>query len=282
MGEDIKEIVGILIVLVLIISGVQWFFVRFTHWSVALVATGLIAFVISFFYVSLSHASPNGGSNGPNGSEFITPLLVVFSVLFCGFCLVCYLSKSQVPKTAFVLPLSLIALIMIGQFVCHYIEEAEYISYHYKSFIICQVEVKNESGSMRIAHKIIFRNTSDYSETYIQLESDTEELNNDEVLIYNQPNLRNIPRFANKITFECFLDKTNSMPLQEFPFDYSLCKEKDLPKSGLLDNLSFWIHEKGILPIKISFLPGNKVNLYIDNRLVKQYQLRGENKKKQN
>ena len=47
MGKDILELGCMLIILVFIISGVQWFLVRYTHWSIALAATGFISLVVS-------------------------------------------------------------------------------------------------------------------------------------------------------------------------------------------------------------------------------------------
>lgn len=78
-------------------------------------------------------------------------------------------------------------------------------------------------------------------------------------------------RDASRITFHVYTEK-KGMIRQGFPFDYSLCKEKD----GKTAALCFWVKEKDVLPMKIIVLPNDKVDLYIDGELVKQYQLKDE------
>lgn len=262
MGEDFKEIVGMLIILVLIISGVQWFFVRFTHWSVALVVTGLIAFVISFFYVTLSHATPNGGSNGPNGSEFITPTLVIFASLLCGFAVVCYLTHIRLPKMVFILPLILIVFFFIGRYVYQYVDSA---SFYFTNFSSCEIELIDKTGSIPNVDTILFQNSSNNYSTDIQTKSKEKP--------YPQ-----VIRFADKIIFRNYSTNAKQSFKKEFPFDYSLFKEE----KGPTVEYCFWIRSHKTLPMKIVLLPNDKVDLYIDNHLVKQYQLNDENKKKQN
>ena len=115
MNQDIKELFGALLIIVFIIAGLQWLLLRFTHWSVALAATGFISLFISFIYVSLKHASPNGGSRGPAASEYITPSLVVFTALLCGLAVVYYLmnqnTQRPTPKLFIILPLCLIFML---------------------------------------------------------------------------------------------------------------------------------------------------------------------------
>lgn len=113
MGNDIVGLAVMLIVLVFVISGVQWFLVRYTHWSIAMVATGFVSLVFSVIYVSLSSASPNGAGNGPDILKFITPMLVIFGALLCGLALVCYLTQNQLPKKVFIISLSLIVAFFI-------------------------------------------------------------------------------------------------------------------------------------------------------------------------
>lgn len=117
MGNDIVGLAVMLMVLVFIISGVQWFFVRYTHWSIAMVATGFISLFVSGIYVSMSNASPNGAGNGLDILKFITPTLVIFGALLCGLALVCHLTQNQLPKKVFIISLSLIVaffMIRIG------------------------------------------------------------------------------------------------------------------------------------------------------------------------
>lgn len=90
MSQDILELGILLIICVFIIAGLQWFLLRFTHWSVALGATALLAIFISFFYVSLKHATPNRGNNATDFSEYVTPTLVIFISLLFGILAVVY------------------------------------------------------------------------------------------------------------------------------------------------------------------------------------------------
>lgn len=253
MVQDIRELAGLLLICVLVIAGVQWFLLRFTHWSVAIAATCFIAFVISFLYVSLKHASPNGGSNGPDASEFVMPMVAMFLSLLCGLFIVARLSHNYIPGKVFVFVLAAIAVFAVGRYVYQYTENA---AFYQKIFSRSSIEVLNESSEESIVREISFQNTS--SGITANLDPDAEK----------QESLF-IPRAADRIVFNCFSVKTDQMFLQDFPFDYSLCKETDGKRMGLC----FWLRLKVTLPMKIVLQPGGHVSLYIDNRLVKQYQL---------
>lgn len=254
---SIEKIIA-LIILSLIIAGVQWLLLRFTHWSVVLVISGLISFIISFLYVSLSNVTPNGAGYGVNSSEYITPTILIFSTFLCGFCLTCYLSKVQISKMAYVTSLSLIALMIIGLLVSYFIDYYKNISYYNERFSSCQIEIKTEAGVKPIMRSISFKNESNLYTTNVFLET-----NKDVNVIHSQKELRSIPKFANKIEFQYISTKTGNLFFQEFPFDYSLCQEKK--EVGL--------NEKGVLLIKIVLKTDQKVDLYIDNRFIKQYLL---------
>ncbi|MGJ8550766.1 hypothetical protein [Winogradskyella wichelsiae] len=258
MNEDSKVIVIALIILTLIIAGVQWLLIRFTHWSVALVISGFISFVISFLYVSLSNATPNGAGNTVNLSEYSTPTILIFSIFLCSFCLVGYLSKAQISKMAYVTSLSLIALMIIGLLVSYGINYYKDISFYNKTFSSCQIEIKTEEGVIPIISSISFKNEANSFTTNIELE-----INKDRNAIHSQNDLWSMPRFANKIKFQCISTKTGNLFYQEFPFNYSLCQEK---KEG-------WLHQKSIMPIKIVLKTDKKIDLYINNRFIKQYLL---------
>ncbi|MDQ5930386.1 MAG: hypothetical protein QG594_2174 [Bacteroidota bacterium] len=265
MNNDIKELVGMLIVLTLIIAGIQWFLVRFTHWSVALVVTGLIAFFITFLYVSLGHATPNGGSNGPDGSEYIAPMFAIFASLLCGLALVCHLTHSNVPKKAFLIPLGLILVFAIVRYVYSYIADA---TFYHTQFSSCKIELVDETGGTSVAEQISFQNPSNGFTTDIRRD-------------FKEKPYPHIVRFADKIIFRNYSAKENQSFTQEFAFDYTLLKEKNGPTIGYL----FWLHQKIVLPVKIVLKPDNVVELYIDSHLVKQYQLNSEdfrNKKQLN
>lgn len=258
MSVDSIEKIIALIILTLIIAGVQWLLLRFAHWSVPLVISGLISFIISFLYVSLSNATPNGAGYNVNSSEYITPTVLIFSIFLCCFCLVCYLSKAQISKMAYVTSLSLFALMIIGLLVSYFIESNKEISSYNEGFRSCLIEIKTETGVKPIIHRISFKNESNYNTTNIEVET-----NRNVNAIHSQNNLDSIPRFANKIEFQYFSTKYGGLFIQEFPFDYSLCQEKE--EVGL--------HKKNDLLIKIVLKTDQKVDLYIDNRFIKQYLL---------
>lgn len=251
MSGDIIELLGMLIILAFFISGVQWLLVRYTHWSVALIATGIISLLISILYVSLEHATPNGGGNGPDAFEFITPAFVIFGSLLCGLALVCYFTQNRLPKKAFILPLSFIFVFTIARFIYQYVDS---VTLYSEIFSRSEIAVLDKTNSIPIVQEINF-----YGESLVKT-------------IYSNSNEKQdpiIPRFANKIIFRCYSSKTDRMFEQDFPFDYSLCKEKEGERLGYC----FWLREKIISPMKIVFQPHNKVDLYINNHLVKQYQL---------
>ena len=254
MNQDSKEIAGMLFVLVIVVSGLQWFLVRFAHWSVAIGIMVFIAIVISFLYVSLSHATPNGGSNGSNTSEFITPALVVFTSLLCGLALVCYLAQIRLPKTVFILPLMIMALFVVSRTIYQYVYN---LSVHQSLFSHCNLHIVNKSKGS-VVTKISFQNSNNDLSTSIDYPA--------KVKLYPY-----IPRATDKLIFHCYSDKTGLF-LKNFLLDYSLCKEKVGPRMGLC----FWLREKVVLPITIALLPDNKVDLYIGNHLVKHFQLNTE------
>lgn len=252
MGEDIRELTGILIVFLLIITALQWFLLRFTHWSVALVLSGIIAFVVSFLYVSLNNASPNGGSSAPPASEFITPTLVIFASLLCGLVLVSYVTQIRLPKLVLILPLTLIAVFVIVRTVYEYIDN---VTVYHEIFSSCAIKIENRSGD-ELVQEISFQNKSNSLTTTIDP--------NEKELPYTF-----IPKAADKIIFRCVSIKTDRMFFQDFPFDYGQCKEKDGKRIGFC----FWLRQKMVLPIKIILQPNHKVQLYIDSHLAKEYQL---------
>lgn len=254
MDQDFMEIAFILMICVLIIAGVQWFLLRFTHWSVALGATIFISLFITALYVGYSNATPNGGNRRIAMSEYINPMLIVFISLFLGLLFVAYLSKAAMPKLVFIYIIIIVGLFAVTRFVYQYVESATV----YQSILTaCDITMENNSGKESIT-EVVFKNTSNSLVTYINPNST------------RQP-YSNIPRGTNQISFRGY-SKTKGMYFQEFPFDYNLCKEKNGGTMGLC----FWLQYKVISPIKIVLLPHNKVDLYIDNQLVKQYQLKSE------
>ncbi|PXY46995.1 hypothetical protein [Flavobacterium hydrophilum] len=262
MNNDAKELIGMLIVLTVIIAGVQWFLVRFTHWSVALGVTGLIAFFIGFLYVSLKHATPNGGSNGPDSSEYITPMFVIFASLLCGLALVCHLTQNRVPKKAYLIPLALILMFAILRYVYVYIADA---TFYHAQFSSCKIELVDETGGTSVVEQISFQNPSNGYTTDIRPD-------------FKEEPYPHIVRFADKIIFRNYSAKAGQSFTKEFPFDYNLLKEKKGVRIGFV----FWLHQKIVLPMKIVLKPYNVVELYIDNHFVKQYQLNSEDFRNKN
>lgn len=123
MGADVKITIIMLLILIVIVSGIQWFFIGFTHWSIALIISAFIAFFLSFIYVSLSHATPNGVNYNIQPSEYIAPMILMFSVFTCSFCLVCYLSRSYIPKIAYTVPLAMLFLMIVAFFISAFIKK---------------------------------------------------------------------------------------------------------------------------------------------------------------
>ena len=252
--QDIKELGFIVLTAVLAIAGVQWLLLRFTHWSVAFIVTVLIGLFISGLYVSLKHARPNGGSSGPPSSEYIIPQIIVVTSLLLGMWLVSFLSKTQVPKLVFIAPLGFIVVFVAGRLIYQYIHN---ITQYNRLFSNCKIELVDSTGGKSNLTEIYFQNTSSLVSSI--------RINSGESL-YTR-----LVRDASRITFHVYTEK-KGMTRQGFPFDYSLCKEKDGKTAGLC----FWVKEKDVLPMKIIVLPNDKVDLYIDGEMVKQYQLKDE------
>jgi hypothetical protein len=252
MGRDIKEITGMLIVLILIVTVVQWFSIEFTHWSVALIITGLISLVIWSLYASLKYMSPNGGSyHGSRSWKLDMPTLAILaSFLSGGLTMVCYLTKNDLPKMVIVLPLSFVVVFAIGRYVYQYIKN---VNRYHELFSHCDIEALNETSKSNV-REMSFHASSGLC-TSIEPNSD-------------KPPYPRLTRNASKIIFHCYT-KTKGMSRQSFPFDYRLCQEKEGKRLGLC----FWLRQKVVLPMKIVLQPGDKVDLYLGGNLVQQYQL---------
>lgn len=255
MNPDIIELTGMLIIMVLIIAVIQWLLLRFTHWSIALGATAFMAIFIAGLYVALSNAVPNGGDSGPDMSEYVTPITIVFTSLLCGLFIVAYLSKTQLPKNVWLFLGGFIVLFSIARYVYQYVDNA--IAYQ-ENFSSCEIQLINKSGNNQVT-EIAFNNSAN---------SLTCTINPND----NQQPYPFIPRDTDRLIFTCYSDKTG-MFTQDFPFDYRLCKEKE----GETIGLCFWLREKVVLPVKIVLNPANKADLYINNKLVQHYQLSQQN-----
>lgn len=251
--QDIKELGIIALTTVLAIAGVQWLLLRFAHWSVALIATVLIGLFILALYVSLKHARPNGDSNGPPSSEYILAGIIVFTSLLLGMWLVSFLSKNQLPKLAIITPLCFILVFAVGRYIYHYIHS---ITQYNRLFSNCKIELVDNTGGKSNLREIYFQNTSSSLVSSVEINSAKS--------LYPI-----LVKDASRITFHVYTEK-KGMIRQPFPFDYSLCKEKEGKTAGLC----FWVKEKNVLPLKIIVQPDNNVDLYIDGNLIKQYQLK--------
>lgn len=250
--QDIKALGLIALTAVVAIAGVQWFLLHFTHWSVALIATGVVGLFISGIYVSLKHTRPNGGSKGPSSSEYILPGIIVVTSLLLGMWLVSFLTKNQVPKLAFMIPLGFIIVFAVGGIIYQYKHNT---SQYNRLFSNCKIELVDNTGGKSNLREIYFQNASSSLVSIVEVDSDK--------IPYPR-----IVRDASKIIFLGYKEK-KGMTREILPFDYSLCKEK----KGATAGLCFWVKEKNVLPMKIIVQTGNKVDLYINDNLVKQYQL---------
>lgn len=249
--QDLKEFIFILLAIAFVIAGVQWLLLRFTHWAVALTATGFISVIIASVYVQLKNATPNGGSSGPGFGEFILPTFMVFTILFCGFLLVCYFMQYQLPGIAYKLTLGSIALFTIIRFGY---QEVHNMNLYYSLFSNCEIEVVNAADSTPNLQEIGFKNTSNGLVLGIAPSS-------------KAPSVSQMLRFADRIFFRTNSPKSNRSVTKEFPFDYSICKETQHKGTSLF----FWISTIDILPMRIVLQPDEKADLYLDGNFIKQY-----------
>lgn len=250
--RDLQELGFILLIIVAVIAGLQWVLLRFAHWSVALIATGIIGFVISSLYVALKHARPNGGSSGPPSSEYFAPALIIIASLLLGLWLVSYLAKIHLPKLAIIIPLCSLFVFAIGRNVYEYVHG---VSFYFKHFSDCKIELLDEAEGKSNVEVIVFTNSTSGYTTDIRTKS--------KEVPYPQ-----IIRFADKITFY-YSNQNEERVKKEFPFDYSLFKEK----AGPIEYV-FWLRSHSTLPMKIVLLPNDKVDLYLGGNLVKQYEVK--------
>ena len=252
MQQGDKETIGMISMLLIVMAGIQWLLLWLTHWSVAMIVTGVLSFIAVWIYVGLSHASPNGGSKGSSASEYLTPLLWVEGSLLCSLWLLCHLMKKPLPNMVVIVPLGLMLAFGIGQVVYSYIKIR---SFWYKNYSLCKLEIENKTDSSSFIHNIKLNSSTRYSMDI-------------------NPNTKKwpttyIPRNMNKIGFR-FNSIKNNFNFCEFPFDYALCKEKESLKFDWI----FWITKTSVLPMKLILLPNNTVELYIDNKLIQQYHLK--------
>ena len=251
--RDFTEFASILFVIALVIAGVQWLLLRFTHWGVALAATAFISFVVGAFYVQLKHATPNGGSSGPDFAAFITPTLVAFTVFFISLLLLGYFTQNKLPRVAYIFTFGSVALFGIVRYAY---QEVTLATYYATYFSTCKVTIVNEAdGGEAKVQEIRIRNTSNGHEL--------------PMIASTKASLSLMVRFADKISFGRESATSTHLVRKEFPFDYSLCKEEQEKGTGLL----FWIPIPKILPMRFVLLPDEKVDLYIGGDFVNQYQL---------
>jgi hypothetical protein len=140
------------------------------------------------------------------------------------------------------------------RYVYQYINNA---TVYQEIFSSCDIKLVNNSDN-ELVQEIGFKNSSN---------SLINSINPD---IPEQP-YSNIPRGADQISFRCS-SETQGMFYQDFPFDYNLLQEKEGNRLGLC----FWLREKVVLPLKIVLQSNDKAQLYINNKLVQQYQLTKE------
>lgn len=253
MTESDKEKIGTSIMFICIMAGIQWLLLWLTHWSVALVVSELITIVVVSYVTALSHARPNGGSKGPATSAFLKPLLWIGSILLCTLWLLCSLMHKPLPNLVVIVPLCVILVFGIIHYIYGYIKISLFWS---KNYSLCKLEIENKSEGLTFIKYIKFNNCS--SRHSMDIEPNT-----------LQWPTTYIPQDMDQIAFRFRSNKSNRSVYQEFPFDYSLCKEKSTFSFDFL----FWIRNKSIAPIKLTILPNNKVDLYIDNQLIQQFQL---------
>jgi hypothetical protein len=252
MQQGTKETIGMSIVFLFIMGLIQWLLLWLTHWSVALIITELITFFVVSYVIALSHARPNGGSKGPATSVFLKPLLIIVSMLLCTLWTLSYLMHKPLPNLAVIVPLGVVLAFGIINYIYRYIKIR---SFWYKNYSLCKLEIENKSEGLTFIEFIKFMNSNSYS------------------MDINPNNLqwltKYIPQNMDRIAFRFNTNETNRSIYQEFPFDYSLCQEKSTFSFDFL----FWIRQKSVAPIKLTILPNNKVDLYIDNRLIQHFQL---------
>ena len=253
MSEDLRMTIVALLVLTLLTSGIQWLLIRFTHWSIALIISALLAFFVSFLYVSLSHATPNGAGYNIRFSEYILPIIIVFAAFSFSFCLVSYFSKTNLPKITYLVPIGLLFSMIVLFFIS--VNNANKLGEGYASEL-CVIEVINETGTPPVMHHINFRNNENSYDLGIDMKK-----NNDVNALRNENDIRYFPIFTNEIEF-VFISNTSALFFsQKFPFDYRIYRED---KIDLQDTR---IH------LKIILKSNSKVAIYLNENLVIEYQL---------
>ena len=252
MKKVSRETIGVSIIFLSVMAVIQWLLLGLTHWSIAMIVPGVLTFIVVCYVVALSHATPNGGSKGPDVSKFIIPLRWFEGFLLCSLWLISYLMNKPLPNMVIIIPLGLLLAFGIGQRMYNYVKSA---SFWYKNYSLCKLEIEDKTNSRSTIAYIKFSSSTKYS---MDINPNTK-----------QRPTTYIPRNMNKIVFRFRPKESNSSEICEFPFDYSLCQEKKSSKLSWL----FWISQRTILPIKLTLLPNNKIDLYIDNHLVQHYEL---------
>lgn len=257
MTEESKLIIIALIILTLIMAGLQWLLVKFTHWSVALIISGFVSVIISVFYVSISNATPNGAGNSVDFSEYITPTILIFLLFSCSFYFACHLNKIHLPKIAYKIFLGLILLVVIAVIISNIIKNNKSVSYYKENYISCQIEIKNKMGIKPFITSVFFVNELNNHSTSVQLKRN-KDIN---AILHEKNTRRRIPKFCNKIRFLCISSQTNTAFFQDYPMDFSLYQQKKDVK------------DKSKLKIKLIIKNDKEVDLYINNLLVKSFVL---------
>ncbi len=248
--RDLKDFGAILFIIVLVVAALQWGLLRFTHWSVALISTGIIGLFISGIYVSLKHARPNGGNRSIPDSAYIAPAIIILTSLLLGMWLVSYASKIHLPKLAILIPIGLMFIFAISSNIYEQINSA---TFYFKNFNNCEIEIIDNSEGKSSVDEIAFQNSVSGFNSNIIIKP----------YISSNPSMI---RFIDTITVY-YSSKNTQRTKKDFPFDYNLFKEEKGPTVGYF----FWIKSHKILPLKLVLLPDDKVDLYINNRFTAQY-----------
>lgn len=257
MDDELFVTIIALILVLVVVSLLQLLLLKFTSLIITIIASLGIAVVISFLYVSFSNY---GSINNGWTSDFVTTTLKVFFCLLTSLLIFILYKQDSASwnKKLIIIPQLAIIVYLLSNYIYQYIEDSNHF---YNSYSECELSIINETNK-----KPIFNSIALVSEEIGIVKRFTFGINENQKTLH-QNSYALIPVQTDEIRFY-----TNNGP-QVFEFEYKLLNEKVISKEGI-DILLFWLKNKINSPIKLSIQSDNKVDLYIDNKYVKSYEIK--------
>lgn len=276
-----SEKIGITVAVLVIISVIgvlQWLVLHFMHLSLAMGLSAGIAFVFSWIYVGLKHASPNGGNYSINPLEYLIPSLLIFGVLIL-ILIGVYLGETYLYTDTYNRGMIFLWIgICIGLPIMIYIGYLTYnyvcLILYYKHYAQCQISVQHYSMLPIEIHQLKFVNSKTgktvhihprMSKTFLEPSSYQKKGVQQKHAswfheIYKSELYQDIPRHTDKFYLSWFSPMEGKLYTEDYTFEYEPLKERI---DHVFDPILLPLREWKTDSIRLLILKEGKIDLYI-------------------